>query len=66
MEAIQADLPRSGRKSRSDAEQIGRVTTQTKPAGATLWSNQPATRLDTKYHMVPLACNTALALFGLL
>lgn len=35
VEAIQADLPRSGRQARIDAAEIVRVTTQTKPQGAT-------------------------------
>ena len=39
VEAIQADLPRSGRKPRIDAAEIVRVTTQTKPAGATHWKS---------------------------
>jgi transposase len=38
--AIQADLPRSGRKPRIDAAEIVRVTTQTKPEGATHWSTR--------------------------
>lgn len=38
--AIQADLPRSGRKPRIDAAKIVRVTTQTKPEGATHWSTR--------------------------
>jgi transposase len=38
--AIQADLPRSGRKPRIDAGEIVRVTTQTKPEGATHWSTR--------------------------
>lgn len=35
VEATQADLPRSGRQARIDAAEIVRVTTQTKPQGAT-------------------------------
>jgi transposase len=38
--AIQADLPRSGRKPRIDAAEIVRVTTQTTPEGATHWSTR--------------------------
>ena len=41
--AIEADLPRSGRKVRIDAAQIVRVTTQTTqttPEGATHWSTR--------------------------
>ena len=37
MEAMQADLPRRGRKSHIDAAEIIRMTTQTKPAGTTHW-----------------------------
>lgn len=37
VEAILADLPRSGRKPRMDAAEIVRITTQTKPEGATHW-----------------------------
>jgi transposase len=40
VEAIQSDLPRSGRKPRIDAAEIVRVTTQTKPEGATHWSTR--------------------------
>lgn len=40
VEAIQADLPRRGRKPRIDATEIVRVTTQTKPQGATQWSTR--------------------------
>ena len=40
VDAIRADLPRSGRKPRIDAADIVRVTTQTKPAGATHWSTR--------------------------
>ena len=40
VEAILADLPRSGRKPRIDAAEIVRVTTQTKPEGATHWSTR--------------------------
>ena len=38
--SIGADLPRSGRKPTIDAEEIVRVTTQTKPEGATHWSTR--------------------------
>lgn len=38
--AISADLPRSGRKPRIDATEIVRITTQTKPKGATHWSTR--------------------------
>ena len=40
VEAIQADLPRSGRKPRIDAAEIVRVTTQTKPEAGTHWSTR--------------------------
>ena len=40
VEALQADLPRSGRKPRIDAAEIVRVTTQMKPEGATHWSTR--------------------------
>ena len=38
--AIEADLPRSGRKPRINAAEIVRLTTQTTPAGATHWSTR--------------------------
>jgi transposase len=38
--AIEADLPRSGRKPRIDAAEIVRLTTQSTPAGATHWSTR--------------------------
>jgi len=38
--AIESDLPRSGRKPRIDAAEIVRLTTQTKPEGATHWSTR--------------------------
>ena len=38
--AIESDLPRSGRKPTIDAAEIVRVTTQTKPEGATHWSTR--------------------------
>lgn len=54
--AIESDLPRSGRKPRIDAAQIVRVTTQTKPPGATHWSTRKlAAKLgisDTTVHKV--------------
>ena len=40
VEAIRADLPRSGRTPQIDAAEIVRVTTQEKPAGATHWSTR--------------------------
>ncbi len=40
IEAILADLPRSGRKPRIDAAEIVRITTQTKPQGAAHWSTR--------------------------
>lgn len=40
VEAIASDLPRSGRKSRIDAAEIVRLTTQTTPEGATHWSTR--------------------------
>ena len=40
VKAIESDLPRSGRKPRIDAAEIVRVTTQTKPEGATHWSTR--------------------------
>lgn len=38
--AIEADLPRSGRKPRIDSAEIVRLTTQTTPQGATHWSTR--------------------------
>ena len=38
--AIEADLPRSGRKPRIDSAEIVRLTTQTTPKGATHWSTR--------------------------
>ena len=40
LEAIGKDLPRSGRKRKVDAAEIVRLTTQTKPPGATQWSTR--------------------------
>ena len=40
VQAIESDLPRSGRKPRIDAAEIVRMTTQTKPEGATHWSTR--------------------------
>lgn len=40
MAAIEADLPRSGRRSRIDAGEIVRLTTQTTPEAATHWSTR--------------------------
>ena len=40
MAAIAGDLPRSGRKPTIDAAEIVRLTTQTKPEGATHWSTR--------------------------
>lgn len=40
VQAIESDLPRSGRKPRIDAAEIVRVTTQTRPEGATHWSTR--------------------------
>jgi transposase len=40
MAAIEADLPRSGRKPRIDATEIVRLTTQTAPEAATHWSTR--------------------------
>lgn len=61
MKAIQADLPRSGRKSRIDAEQIVRVTTQTKPAGATRWSTRKlAAKLGISDTTVKVWCANGL------
>jgi transposase len=40
MAAIEADLPRSGRKPRIDAAEIVRLTTQTAPEAATHWSTR--------------------------
>lgn len=40
VEAIDSDLPRSGRKPRIDAAEIVRITTQTKPEGAGHWSTR--------------------------
>jgi len=38
--AIERDLPRGGRKPKVDAAEIVRLTTQTKPEGATQWSTR--------------------------
>jgi len=38
--AIEKDLPRGGRKAKIDAAEIVRLTTQTKPEGATQWSTR--------------------------
>ena len=38
--AIEQDLPRGGRKPKIDAAEIVRLTTQTKPEGATQWSTR--------------------------
>jgi hypothetical protein len=38
--AIEDDLPRSGRNSRIDSAEIVRLTTQTTPEAATLWSTR--------------------------
>ena len=40
VQAIAADLPRGGRKVRIDRAEIVRMTTQTKPEGATHWSTR--------------------------
>ena len=40
LQAIKQDLPRSGRKRKVDAAEIVRLTTQTKPEGATQWSTR--------------------------
>ncbi len=40
LEAIEADLPRSGRKRRIDATEIVRLTTQSRPETATHWSTR--------------------------
>ncbi len=40
LRAIEQDLPRSGRKPKIDAAEIVRLTTQTKPEGATQWSTR--------------------------
>ena len=40
LNAIEADLPRSGRKRQIDAVEIVRLTTQTTPRGATHWSTR--------------------------
>jgi transposase len=37
---IEADLPRSGRRRRIDAQEVVRLTTQTTPKGATHWSTR--------------------------
>ncbi|MDE2150421.1 MAG: IS630 family transposase [Gammaproteobacteria bacterium] len=47
LDAINDDLPRSGRKPRIDTAEIVRMTTQEQPAGATHWSTRKlAARLD--------------------
>ena len=40
LRAIEMDLPRSGRKPTADAAEIVRLTTQTRPEGATQWSTR--------------------------
>ena len=40
LQAMASDLPRSGRKPTIDAAEIVRLTTQTKPEGATHWSTR--------------------------
>src|SRR5207302_4765829 len=40
LSAIEHDLPRGGRKSKVDPAEIVRLTTQTKPQGATQWSTR--------------------------
>ena len=40
LKAIEQDLPRGGRKPKIDAAEIVRLTTQTKPEGATQWSTR--------------------------
>ncbi|HEV2039193.1 MAG TPA: IS630 family transposase [Casimicrobiaceae bacterium] len=40
LKAIEQDLPRGGRKPKVDAAEIVRLTTQTKPQGATQWSTR--------------------------
>jgi transposase len=47
--AISSDLPGRGRKPTIDAAEIVRMTTQTKPEGATHWSTR---KLATKPHLV--------------
>ena len=40
LKAIEQDLPRGGRKPKVDPAEIVRLTTQTKPKGATQWSTR--------------------------
>ena len=40
LKAIEQDLPRGGRKPKIDPAEIVRLTTQTKPEGATQWSTR--------------------------
>ena len=40
LKAIEQDLPRGGRKPKVDPAEIVRLTTQTKPEGATQWSTR--------------------------
>jgi len=40
LQTIERDLPRGGRKPKIDPAEIVRLTTQTKPAGATQWSTR--------------------------
>ena len=40
LRAIEQDLPRGGRKPKVDPAEIVRLTTQTKPEGATQWSTR--------------------------
>lgn len=68
VEAVRADLPRSGRKSTIDAAEIVRVTTQERPEGAARWSTRKlAARLgisDTTVHKVWRARGIKLHLAG--
>ena len=56
LKAIEKDLPRGGRKPKVDAAEIVRLTTQTKPEGATQWSTRTLAAVagvsDTTIHRI--------------
>ena len=56
LKAIERDLPRGGRKPTIDATEIVRLTTQTKPEGATQWSTRKLAAVarvsDTTVHRI--------------
>jgi transposase len=59
-QAIEQDLPRGGRKPRIDPAEIVRLTTQTKPEGATQWSTRTLAAVagvsDTTIQRIWKAC----------